>query len=76
MYCEIQAALVDEWCDATLRFSAAIKAMIGSRTATMSLADYAILRAQADEYRLASENARLLLGQHRQEHGCWRFQGP
>jgi hypothetical protein len=70
MYCEIQAALVDEWCDATLRFSAAIKAMTGSQIAAMSPANFAVLRGKAEPARLASENARMALELHREEHGC------
>jgi hypothetical protein len=36
----------------------------------MSKEDYVVLRSQAEQARLASENARVLLQLHREEHGC------
>jgi hypothetical protein len=70
MTCKVQSALTQEWFNATEQFSAAIKAMTGSRIATMSNTEYVVLRAAAEKARLASENARLSLELHRHEHGC------
>jgi hypothetical protein len=68
--CKIQAALVEDWCNTSLRFAAAIKAITGNHTATMCQADYMALCAKAEETRLEMENARMLLELHRKDHGC------
>jgi hypothetical protein len=68
--CKTQAALSEAWSLATGRFSAATKALTGDRVDKMSEEDYRALLANAEEARLASENARLLLELHRAEHGC------
>jgi hypothetical protein len=69
MSCKIQASLTEAWSNATSEFSSAIKALTVAH-AGMSEAEYRGLRAKAETARLASENARLLLELHRNEHGC------
>jgi hypothetical protein len=44
--------------------------MTGDHIGKMSRADFMALRGRAEEKRLASENARLVLELHRTEHGC------
>jgi hypothetical protein len=70
MFCKIQVALTEEWYQATQEFSNAIRAMTASKIDTISWADYMLLRDEAEKARLASENARMLLELHRNEHGC------
>jgi hypothetical protein len=70
MSCRTQLALTQAWSDATEEFSAAIRAMTGNLIGKMPRAEYMALRARAEESRLASENARMLLDLHRKEHGC------
>jgi hypothetical protein len=70
MSCKTQSTLTQAWLDANDRFSDAIRAMTGDHIGRISKAEYMALRGQAEEARLASENARLLIEIHRQEHGC------
>jgi hypothetical protein len=70
MSCKIQASLTEAWSAATEQFSASVKAMTGNHVGTMPGADYKALRASAEDARLKSENARMLLELHRKEHGC------
>ena len=51
---------------ATREFSEAVSAMAGDANGETS----ADLWVKAERTRLASENARLLLKMHREEHGC------
>jgi hypothetical protein len=70
MSCKIQASLNEAWSLAAEKFSAATKALTGDHIGKISKVDFMALRARAEDARLASENARLLLELHRQEHGC------
>jgi hypothetical protein len=70
VFCKIQASLTEAWSIATEQFSAATKALTGDHIGKMSRGDYMVLRGRAEQARLASENARVLLELHRQEHGC------
>jgi|HubBroStandDraft_1064217.scaffolds.fasta_scaffold741691_1 hypothetical protein len=68
--CETKAALAEAWSTATRQLSDATNAMTFDRIGRMSKEDYVVLRSQAEQARLASENARVLLQLHREEHGC------
>jgi hypothetical protein len=68
--CITQATLTEAWSLATEQFSAATKALTGDHIGKMSQEAYKGLRRKAEEARLASENARMLLELHRNEHGC------
>jgi hypothetical protein len=67
---DLRPNLTAAWSDATTQFSSAVKEMTRAHISTMSEADYIVLRGKAETARLASENARLLLELHRNEHGC------
>jgi hypothetical protein len=58
------------WHDSIEELSKTVKALTGHGVGTMSRAEYQNLRGHAEHARLASENARLLLEIHRNEHGC------
>lgn len=68
---KIQAVLTEAWSLATEQFSAATKALTGSVIAKMSSMGFMVLRATAEEARLKSDNARLMLELHRKEHGSY-----
>jgi hypothetical protein len=68
--CKIHSSLTEAWSVATEQFSAATKALTGDHIGTMSREDYMAFRRKAEEARLASENARMFLELHREEHGC------
>jgi hypothetical protein len=60
----------EAWSLASEQFSAATKALTRDHIANMSKADFMALRARAEDARLASDNARILLELHPEEHGC------
>jgi hypothetical protein len=70
MTCKTKTGLSEAWSLAAERFSTATKAMTSDHVGKISKTDLMALRARAEDARLASENARLLLELHREEHGC------
>ena len=68
--CKIRAALSETWSAATRDFSDAAKVLTGDQIGMMPTPAYQVLRAKAEQARLASENARIALNLHRQEYGC------
>ena len=70
MACELHAQLNDKWRIATEKFSRAVAALGGSEVKTISREAYRELRGEAEEARLACDNARLAVDLHANEHGC------
>jgi hypothetical protein len=68
--CKTRATLSAAWSAATRDFSDATNVLTGDQIGTMSTPAYQALRAKAEQARLISENARIALNLHRQEHGC------
>jgi hypothetical protein len=70
MSCKIQSSRKEAWSVAAEQLSEATRALTGDHIGEMSRQDIMALRARAEDAHLASENARLLLELHREEHGC------
>jgi hypothetical protein len=68
--CKIRAILSAAWSAATRDFSDATNVLTGEQIGTIPNPAYQALRAKAEQARLASENTRIALNLHRQEHGC------
>ena len=70
MSCESKSQLTLSWKSAVEEYSEVVRLLSGNGIGVLSKVEYERLRIKAEKVRLESDNARLTLDIHRQEHGC------
>jgi len=68
MACETREALLARCADLTVAFHEAVGML--AKSGVLSKPKFQAAKTRVEETRLTSENARLMLEFHRQEHGC------
>ena len=70
MACKTHVQLAHQWRVATQAFSVAVKTLTDDDIGKITKDSYDARRADVEQKRLASENARVAYRLHCQEHGC------